>query len=132
MWGGRIKGRIIILATILILSVIAIAAEQKKEVIKPKDALQYVGQVKTVCGKVASTFFAGRSRGRPTFLNLDKPYPNQTFTVVIWGRDRGKFEVPPEVLFMGKEICVTGRITTYRGKPQITVSDPSQITLIEK
>ena len=132
MWRGRIKGPIIILATILILSVIAIAAEQKKEIIKPKDALQYVGQVKTVCGKVASTFFASRSRGRPTFLNLDKPYPNQTFTVVIWGRDRGKFEIPPEVLFMGKEICITGRITTYRGKPQITVSDPSQITLIEK
>lgn len=37
-----------------------------------------------MCGVVASTKHVSTSKGRPTFLNLDKPYPDQPFTVVIW------------------------------------------------
>ena len=40
---------------------------------------------------VASAHYAERSKGQPTFINLDKPYPNAPFTVLIWGSDRGKF-----------------------------------------
>jgi len=40
----------------------------------------------TVCGEVASTHYAVRSRGNPTFINLDKAYPNQIFC----GSDLGK------------------------------------------
>ena len=43
----------------------------------------------TVCGIVASAHYAASSKGQPTFVNLDKPYPNQIFTVLIWGSDRG-------------------------------------------
>jgi hypothetical protein len=57
-------------------------------------AKDHVGEVATVCGKVVSTRFADRSRGQPTFLNLDAAYPNQIFTIVIWGNDRPKFEQP--------------------------------------
>jgi hypothetical protein len=32
-----------------------------------------------------------RSRGKPTFIDLDKPYPSQDFTIVIWDDDRAKF-----------------------------------------
>ena len=97
--------------------------------ITPEDAYKYIGETKTVCGTVASATYAVRSRGKPTFLNLNKPYPNHVFTIVIWGSNRGKFKNPPEVFFKGKEVCVTGLITTYRGKPQIEVSEPSQIKI---
>jgi len=97
--------------------------------ITPGDASKHIGETKTVCGTVASTFYSVRSKGQPTFLNLDKPYPNQIFTVVIWGPDRNKFKNSPEVFFKEKTICVTGQIETYRGKPQIIVRDPSQITI---
>src|SRR5438874_1895717 len=50
-------------------------------------AKQYVGSTATVCGKVMSPRFASSSRGQPTFLNLDKAYPNQEFTILIWGSD---------------------------------------------
>jgi hypothetical protein len=100
---------------------------QQIEAISSFNAHKYINQKKTVCGKVASTFFAQRSRGKPTFLNLDKPYPNHIFTAVIWINDRGKFEGPPEILFKDRAICVVGRITVFRGKPQIVVKDPSQI-----
>jgi len=98
-----------------------------QETISPEDGAKFIGQQKTVCGTVASTHFADRSRGQPTFINLGKPYPDQIFTVLIWGSDRGKFEKAPETLYSGKEICVTGMIQSYRGKPEIIVRDPSQI-----
>ncbi len=94
----------------------------------PAEAKNHVGETATVCGEVASTRYAVSSRGRPTFLNLDKPYPNHIFTVVIWGRSRARFG-KPETEYKGKEICVTGRIGQYRGTPQIEAKGPPQITL---
>jgi hypothetical protein len=98
-----------------------------QERITPADAAKYVGKNATVCGQVAGATYAARSRGRPTFLNLDRPYPNQIFTALIWGEDRGKFSSSPEKTYSGKKICVTGTISSYRGEPQIVVKDPSQI-----
>ena len=50
-----------------------------QETITPQDAAKYIGQQKTVCGKVASAHFAAKVKGQPTFINLDKPYLNQVF-----------------------------------------------------
>ena len=97
--------------------------------ITAKDAQKYLGKTETVCGQVASATHAVRTKGQPTFLNLDEPYPDQIFTVVIWGSDRVKFPEPPEKFYRGKTICVTGEITSYQGKPQIVVKDPKQIVL---
>ena len=47
--------------------------------------------------------------------------------MLIWGSDRGRFEKPPEALYSGKEISVTGMIKSYQGRPEIIVKDPSQI-----
>jgi hypothetical protein len=40
------------------------------------EAKDYVGEVATVRGEVASTHYAPSTKGQPTFLNLDNPYPN--------------------------------------------------------
>jgi DNA/RNA endonuclease YhcR with UshA esterase domain len=101
----------------------------QQEHISPIDAPKYIGMEKTVCGTVASATYAVRTKGRPTFLNLDQPHPNQIFTVLIWGSDRNKFKNPPETFFRGKRICVTGIIENYRGKPEIVVRSPDQITV---
>ena len=34
------------------------------------EAKDHAGEVRTVCGKVASTHFASKTKGEPTFLNL--------------------------------------------------------------
>jgi DNA/RNA endonuclease YhcR with UshA esterase domain len=60
-------------------------------------------------------------------LNVGGAYPNQKFSVVIKGSNRDKFKEPPEKMFAGKTICVTGHITMYKGRPEIVVSDPKQI-----
>lgn len=95
------------------------------------EAASHIGEKAIVCGKVVDTRYASSSRGRPTFLNLDRPYPNQVFTIVIWGEDRNKFGEPEEK-YRDKQICVTGIISSYRGVPQIQVSDPKQIQIKEK
>lgn len=99
--------------------------------ISPASAAAHIGEVETVCGIVVSATYARGSRGRPTFLNLDKPYPEHIFTVLIWGRNRGKFDEPPERRYRDREICVHGRIEEYRGKPQIEVREPSQVGVVE-
>jgi len=90
-------------------------------------AKDHVGETATVCGMVASATFAARLKGAPTFLNLDKPYPDPLFTVVIWGSDRPKF-YQPEVQYRGKRLCVTGSIKIFRGRPEIIVKELSQIS----
>jgi micrococcal nuclease len=94
----------------------------------PVQASRHIGERATVCGVVASGHFAIRSRGNPTFLNMERPYPNQIFTVLIWGSDRDKFGAP-ELEYQGRQICVTGEIRSYRGIPEIVATKPTQITL---
>jgi hypothetical protein len=91
------------------------------------EAKNHVGEIATVCGVIVSTRYAASSRGRPTFLNMDKPYPNQVFTIVIWDSNRSKFG-SPEVDYKDKRTCVTGTITEYRGIPQIEADNPRQLT----
>jgi hypothetical protein len=91
------------------------------------EAKDHVGEQATVCGRVASGRYAATTRGKPTFLDLDKPYPDQLFTVLIWGENRAKFGAPEES-YRNKNICITGRIQSYRGEPEIIASDPAQLS----
>jgi hypothetical protein len=92
----------------------------------PDDAINHVGEYATVCGFVVTAEFANFVENQPTFLNLATRFPNEVFTAVIWGADRGRFDYAPESL-RGSSICVTGEITTYRDIAQIIVSTPDQI-----
>lgn len=98
-----------------------------RESITAGEAAKHVGEMATVCGTVASAKYVAGSKGQPTFLNLDKAYPDQVFTALIWGDDRGRFSSPPEMAYDGKKLCVSGVIETYKGKPQIVVRDPKQM-----
>jgi hypothetical protein len=119
-----------ILGLFLVLVVVGgFPAFAQENTITPADADKYVGQKATVCGIVASATFSSRTKGQPTFLKLDQPYPRQIFTVVIWGKDRGYFSRPLEVAYRGKRICVTGIVELYKGKPEIIVHGPQQISI---
>jgi hypothetical protein len=96
--------------------------------ISAADAIHFVGQAATVCGRVASAKYASDANGQPTFLNLDKPFPNHVFTAVIWGKDRGAFRYAPESL-AGRHICVSGTVQLYREKAEIVVSAPDQLKM---
>jgi hypothetical protein len=91
------------------------------------EAQQHVGEQATVCGTVVSTRHAPKTKGQPTFLNFDVPYPHHIFTVVIWGSDRAAFGTP-ETTLMGRRTCATGTIQLHGGKAEIIVSDPQKLT----
>lgn len=92
------------------------------------EAKNHVGERATVCGNVVSTHYAARTKGSPTFMNLDEPYPRQIFTILIWGSDRPKFG-DPEAKYGNKRVCVTGLIKDYRGVPEVVAEQPSQIEI---
>jgi hypothetical protein len=116
-------------AVVLLLSVGMLthpALAQKR--MSASEAKDHVGEMATVCGDVVSSHYAPSTKGQPTFLNLDKPYPNPVFTVLIWGTSRAKFGTP-ESDYRRKHVCATGRITEYRGAPEIVADNPGQIKL---
>ena len=110
-------------------SVSAAQAPAQQRTLTTAEAKDHVGEIATVCGVVASARYAASSRGQPTFLNLDQPYPSQVFTLVVWGADRGNFPESPESAYRGKRICVTGPIGVYRGTTQIVARSPTVVQL---
>jgi hypothetical protein len=114
--------------TVLFITVFSTGSCFAQKKLGANEAKEHVGETATVCGNVASAHYAASSRRQPTFLNLDRPYPDQIFTIVIWGSDRAKFG-NPEHTYPSKRVCVTGQITSYKGVPEVQVSDPSQIEI---
>lgn len=112
-----------LIVSILLTAGIAFSADS----ISPEEAINHVGQQAIVCGTVASTHYSYRSKGQPTFLNLNKPYPHHIFTALIWGSDRSKFHDAPEKYYKNKRICVSGLIEQYEGISEIIVRNPGQM-----
>ena len=122
---NQIRYSVVLIVLLVAVLGSSVAAQKKWTAAEAKD---HVGETATVCGHVVSTRYAASTKGQPTFLNLDKPYPNQVFTAVIWGSNRSKFG-KPEDDYKEKRVCVTGRIAEYRGKPEIVVDNPGQIAV---
>ena len=97
--------------------------------ITPYSAINHIGERGTVCGKIVDSNYAVRSNGSPTFLNFSRPYPNHPFTTVIWGDKRANFSGNPEEYYLNKNVCITGLIESYKGKPQIVAVNQSQFSI---
>ena len=114
------KPLILIFFTTLIAS---LASAQVK--IPSKQAAKHIGETVMVCDKVYDTKFFDESG--LALLDLGGNHPNQFLTVVINKEDRGKFKDKPEDYFKGTNVCVTGKIIDYHGKPEIVVTDPKDL-----
>ena len=91
-------------------------------------AASNVGKRVTVVGPVMSVTYASSSKGKPTFLNIGRNYPDAgRFTVLIWGEHLSSFPQSPESMYKGKTVAVTGLIVMYQGVPEIEVTGPNQI-----
>lgn len=91
----------------------------------------HIGEKVSVIGKVVSTKFLEKSQA--TFLNLDKSFPNQFFTVTIWKDGLRNFSYKPQAELDGKYIIVTGKIELDKnGTPIINVRHEEQIEIMEE
>jgi len=84
-----------------------------------------VGQTLTVEGTVAGVTVL---RTGTTFLNFGAPYPNQTFTAVIFRSAASGFPNPQQ--WEGKRVRVTGKVQLYRGKPEVILNETSQLVAV--
>ena len=79
------------------------------------DAANHYDQEMIVTGKVAQVTI----RPTVTFLNLDKPYPDSPFSVVIF-HGHSSFYGDANAL-KGKSIEIKGKVTNYHDKPEIAL-----------
>ena len=47
-------------------------------------AFQNIGKLRTVCGKIQSTYIYSNTGSQIIYLNMGDEYPNHTFTGLIW------------------------------------------------
>ncbi|MAG07223.1 hypothetical protein CMI46_00195 [Candidatus Pacearchaeota archaeon] len=97
----------------------------ESKVIGACNAGNYIGQEKTVEGKVVDTFLSTKSN--TLFLNFEKPYPNSCFTAVVFSSNLYKFPENPEKYYDGKALRIKGKIEEYEGQAEIILEDLSQI-----
>lgn len=119
-----------VLALVFVAPLAASPEARCRSAVPWQDARRVAGMVAEVKGPVVGTTYAPRRSGRPTFLYLGRDYPDpERFTVVIWGRNRGKFRAP-ERRYRGRTICVIGHVRLSRGVPQTEVRTPPQIRVV--
>lgn len=82
-----------------------------------------------VCGKVVS---ASRSKKGHVFLNLDKSFPKQIFSVTIWKTNLVNFSYAPEIQWINKTICIKGYVKEYQGLASMYPENEKSIFIFEK
>lgn len=95
-------------------------------------AKDHIGREACVCGKVISTKYSENGKTNPTYINLDRKYPEQVFTLMIFGNDRLNFSYKPEEFLQGKSICVKGKVGEFKGVPQIIANREKQVEILKE
>lgn len=99
------------------------------QTVSAEDSKNYIGKTITIAGKVVDGRYLLSSGRQPTLLNIDKAFPNQIFSIVIYGEQRKAFGYKPEETLLNKNILVTGKVELFKGIPQINVTNPDQIVI---
>jgi len=114
-------------ATLLLIGLCCSIAAFCQTEIKLDDISKHVGDSVKVCAKIYGGIFLERAKDTPTFLNVGGAYPNNPLTVVIWGDVRKTFEEKPEEFYKDKAVCIFGKVTLYKDKPQIVLYNKNQL-----
>ncbi len=107
----------------------AAPASQDVVTIPVEDASKHEGETVKICTKIYGSKYLETAKGKPTFLNAGAKYPNSPLTLVIWDDNRSHFKNAPDTYYDGKNICVTGKIEMFKGKPEIVLTDESQVVV---
>lgn len=77
-----------------------------------------IGSNQEVCGDVAQY----KEFNKGVYLNLGHAYPNQDITIVVWNASSSDVSG-----LVHTNVCASGVITEYKGKPQVAVQSISSI-----
>jgi hypothetical protein len=91
--------------------------------ISAEDATKYFNKDVMVTGKVAQVSI----RPGIVFLNMDKPYPNSPFTLVIFPAATNQFGNLRAL--RGASVEATGKITDYHNRPEMVLEKKGQLNV---
>ena len=112
----------IILSALFLIFLCAFAYSQ--DTITSKDAKNFIGETKIVKGPVAGVFVSNKGT---VLINFDEDHPNSTFVGVI----RVSSNLDYSNIKKGVILTISGKIEDYKGKPEIIITDQSQIIKVE-
>ncbi|OGS19314.1 MAG: hypothetical protein A2219_07595 [Elusimicrobia bacterium RIFOXYA2_FULL_50_26] len=91
-----------------------------------RDAADYYGKYITVDGRIV----ASHNSGKVCLLNFHKDY-KRYLTAVIFSNSFSLFPENPEKYYLNRVIRVTGCVREYKGKPEIILERPEQVTVLD-
>ena len=93
---------------------------------------QHIGNTVSVHGPVMAVTQKEGIRGNPTWIEVGAAYPTPSrLKVVIWIEDKPRFPMVLPGLLDGKNVCITGLVTDYKGVAQIVMRDAGQLSLLQ-
>ena len=109
------------------------AAEEQQKSIGPAEAAKKVNEDVTLEMEVKSAAL----REGVCFLNSEEDFKDaKNFTIFIDKEALAKFKDAkiddPAAQFKGKTVQVKGKVTLYRDRPEIKVSGPDAVKVVEK
>lgn len=91
--------------------------------LKADQAEAHIGQTATVEGKVS----VNRTPSGETYLDIGGTGSSAPFSAYVSRWNRSEFQDVEKL--DGKNVQITGRISTFREKPEIYLTDPGQIAV---
>jgi hypothetical protein len=98
--------------------------QARVERISASDAAKYIGKREMICTEV----YEVKNLSSVSFLDAGNRYPDNPLTIVVFARDRANFKNGLGV-YNYRNICVTGTIKEYNGKPEIIINGPGDISV---
>jgi DNA/RNA endonuclease YhcR with UshA esterase domain len=106
---------------VLLLTLVAVPASG--EPIRAGDAIVHLGETTTVEGRVSIDMM----RSGEIYIDLDGSGSKSSFSGYISRWNAARFVGIDHL--SGRNIDITGPIATFRGRPEIVIMSPSQITV---
>ncbi len=118
--------KFITVALIAIITSFSVSAQTK---ITPDEAAKHIGDSVTVCGKIFGGRYFDKGDNKITLLNMGAAYPQSPLTIVIEEAGRKNFTIKPEEFYTDKDVCISGVIKEFKGKPQIIIAKEADIVV---
>ncbi len=94
-------------------------------IINAKEVKQHIGDSLIIKGYVADVYLSDKV----AYLNFENKFPRNAFSCVIFPGNFWEFGDLSK--FKGRNVEVTGKISTYRNKPQIVINSKDQIKILQ-
>jgi hypothetical protein len=95
------------------------------ETVSSYDAMNYVGSVKRIYGKVEEVYYSEQDKTYTLYFGAAFPYHD--FSVVVPRRVAKEFSWSPSWYFENEFVWAIGLIDLWEGKPEIVIHDEDQL-----